>query len=94
MRSIDRSVRGRSYLCSFRDSTLALSNVCEELHRRDRRELSPLTWWWVIQVDDGVGAFLRLGVREDEFFYRLVGRLGTIEDTSDEIPRGEVIRCK
>ena len=94
MRSINRSVRGRSYLCSLRNSTLALSDVRKELHRRDCWELCALTWRWVIQVDNGAGTPLRLSVWEDEFLHRLVGRLRTIEDTSHVIPRGEVVWCK
>ena len=94
MRSINRRVRGRSYLSSFRNSALALSNIREELHRRDCGKLGALTWRRVIQVDHRVGSLLRFGVGEDEFLYRPVGCLRTIEDTSDVIPWGEVVRCK
>jgi len=94
MRSINRTVRGRSYLCSLRNSALAFSDVREELHRRDCGELCTLTWRWVIQVDNRVGTLLRLGVWEDKFLHRLVGRLRAIEDTPHVVPRGEVVRCK
>lgn len=94
MRSINRSVRGRTYLCSLRNSTLILSDIREELHRRDRRELCALAWRWVVQVDDRAGALLGPGVREDEFLHRLIGRFRAIEDTSHVIPWGKVVRCK
>lgn len=86
MRAIKR-VRGKSYLRSLRNSILALSDVCEEFHRRDCGEMGTLAWWRVIQVYNRVGTLLGFSVRDDEFLQQLVGRFRAIEDTSHIIPR-------
>ena len=69
MRSINRGIRWRSYLRGFRNFTLTLSDVREELHCWNCGQLGAAAWRWVIQVNDRVGTLLGLGVRDDEFLY-------------------------
>ena len=94
MRSINRGVHWRSYLRSFRNFALTLSDVRKELHCWNCGQLGAAAWRWVIQVNDRVGTLLGLGVRDDEFLYRFVGSLRAIEDTPHIIPWREIVRCE
>jgi hypothetical protein len=91
--SINKRARGSPYLGGFRNSALALSDICEELHRWHCGKMSALTWRRVIQVDDRLGALFGFSVREDELLDRLVRCFREIKDTSQIIPWREVIRC-